>query len=277
MSFPSKPKVVAKKLRKLTGLRPRLAIQLGSGFKRFAKSVKVEREIPYDRIPGFPETDVPGHAGSLIFGEIGKTPVAVLCGRKHYYEGAAMREITFPVRALAAFGIDTVLLTNAAGGINPSVKPGDFMQLTDHINFMGRNPLRGLRDKDGPPFLDLSQVYDPELNFLLANAARKTGVELRKGVYLAVSGPTYETPAEIRAFERLGADAIGMSTVPEAIVARHCGLRVAAVSCITNAACASAAQKVSHEEVLEVGGKAAKSSSAFLETFVKLYDHGRQA
>lgn len=187
-----------------------------------------------------------------------------------------MREITFPVRALAAFGIETLLLTNAAGGINQGFKPGEFMQITDHINLMGRNPLRGERDKDGPPFLDMSQVYDPELNFLLLNAARKTGVKLQKGVYLAVSGPTYETPAEIRAFERLGADAIGMSTVPEAVVGRHCGLRVAGVSCITNVACVTAAQKVSHEEVLAVGGKAAKEAADFLESFVKLHDHGRQ-
>ncbi len=276
MSLPSKPKVVAKRLRKLTELRPTLAVQLGSGFRRFAKAVKVDCEIPYGKIPGFPEAAVPGHEGSLIFGKIARIPVAVLCGRAHYYEGHSMREITFPVRALAAFGIETLLLTNAAGGINQGFKPGEFMQITDHINLMGRNPLRGERDKDGPPFLDMSQVYDPELNFLLLNAARKTGVKLQKGVYLAVSGPTYETPAEIRAFERLGADAIGMSTVPEAVVGRHCGLRVAGVSCITNVACVTAAQKVSHEEVLAVGGKAAKEAADFLESFVKLHDHGRQ-
>ncbi len=276
MSLPSKPKVVAKRLRKLTEIRPTLAIQLGSGFKRFAKSIKVDCEIPYDKIPGFPEAAVPGHEGSLIFGRIAKIPVAVLCGRAHFYEGYSMREITFPVRVMEAFGIETLLLTNAAGGINQGFKPGEFMQLTDHINLMGRNPLRGEQDKDGPPFLDMSQVYDPELNFLLANAARKTGLKLQKGVYMAVSGPCYETPAEIRAFERLGADAIGMSTVPEAIVARHCGLRVAGVSCITNVACIMASQKVSHEEVLAVGGKAAKEAADFLESFVKLHDHGRQ-
>ena len=276
MSLPSKPKVVAKRLRKLTDLRPTLAIQLGSGFKRFAKSIKVDCEIPYDKIPGFPAASVPGHEGSLIIGKIAQIPVAVLCGRAHFYEGYSMRELTFSVRALAAFGIETLLLTNAAGGINQGFKPGEFMQLTDHINLMGRNPLRGERDKDGPPFLDMSQVYDPELNFLLANAARKSGLKLQKGVYMAVTGPSYETPAEIRAFERLGADAIGMSTVPEAIVARHCGMRVAGVSCITNVACVTASQKVSHEEVLAVGGKAAKEAATFLESFVKLYEDGRQ-
>ncbi len=276
MSLPSKPKVVAKRLRKLTALRPTLAIQLGSGFKRFAKAIKADCEIPYDKIPGFPEASAPGHEGSLIFGRIAKVPVAVLCGRVHFYEGYSMREITFPVRVMAAFGIETLLLTNAAGGVNQGFKAGEFMQITDHINLMGRNPLRGERDKDGPPFLDMSQVYDPELNFLLANAARKTGGKLQKGVYLAVSGPSYETPAEIRAFERWGADAVGMSTVPEAIVARHCGLRVAGVSCVTNVACRSSSQKISHEEVLAVGGKAAKEAADFLESFVKLYDHGRQ-
>jgi len=276
MSLPSKPKVVAKRLRKLTELRPSLAIQLGSGFKRFAKAIKVDCELAYDKIPGFPEVAVPGHEGSLIFGRIAKVPVVVLCGRVHFYEGYSMREITFPVRVLAAFGVETLLLTNAAGGINQGFKPGEFMQITDHINFMGRNPLRGERDKDGPPFLDMSQVYDPELNFLLANAARRAELKLQKGVYLGVSGPSYETPAEIRAFEKLGADAVGMSTIPEAIVARHSGLRVAGVSSITNVACITAKNKVSHEEVLAVGGKAAKESVAFLESFVKLYDHGRQ-
>ncbi|MGY8654134.1 MAG: purine-nucleoside phosphorylase [Verrucomicrobiia bacterium] len=274
MSLPSKPKIVAKQIRKLTGLRPTLAIQLGSGFKRFAKSVKVDVEIPYSKLAGFPEAQVPGHEGSLILGKVAGVQVAVLCGRAHFYEGHSMRDITFPVRALAAFGIETLLLTNAAGGVNPRFKTGEFMQLSDHINMMGRNPLRGVLGKDGPPFLDLSQVYDPKLNFVLANAARKVGLKLHVGVYMAVSGPTYETPAEVRAFKALGADALGMSTVPEAIVARHCGMRVAGVSCITNAACSSADQKVSHEEVLEVGDKSAKIAASFLEEFVRLYERG---
>lgn len=272
MSLPSKPRIVAKQIRKLTGLRPALAIQLGSGFKRFAKAVKVDVEIPYGKLPGFPEAAVAGHEGSLIIGKVAGTPVAVLCGRAHFYEGHAMRDVTFPVRSLAALGVETILLTNAAGGVNPKFKVGEFMQLSDHINMMGRNPLRGVCGKDGPPFLDLSQVYDPELNFVLANAARKAGLKLHVGVYMAVSGPTYETPAEIRAFKALGADAIGMSTVPEAIVAKHCGLRVAGVSCITNAACSSAGQKVSHEEVLAVGGKSARAAADFLTQCVRLYD-----
>ena len=185
-----------------------------------------------------------------------------------------MAEITFPVRAMAAFGVETLLLTNAAGGINPRFKAGEFMRLTDHINFMGANPLRGVEDKAGSPFLDLSAVYDSQLGSNLSAAARKAGLRLHKGVYLAVSGPSYETPSEIRAFKRLGADAIGMSTVPEAIVARHCGLRVAGVSCITNAACSGADQNVSHEEVLEVGGRSAKAASEFLAQFVRHYERG---
>ena len=171
----------------------------------------MDKKVSYAKIPGFPKPGVSGHAGELYFGHLGKTPVLVLSGRAHFYEGHSMERVTFAVRALAAFGIRDLLLTNAAGGINKKFRAGDFMVLTDHINFMGANPLRG-----GPHFVDLTQVYDARLSALLFRAGKSCHLKLQRGVYLAVSGPSYETPAEIRAFARLGADAVGMSTVPEA-------------------------------------------------------------
>jgi purine-nucleoside phosphorylase len=180
-------------------------------------------------------------------------------------------EVTFAVRTLAAFGIRDLLLTNAAGGVNPRFRIGDFMVLTDHINLMGVNPLRGGAIAELPRFVDLTQVYDPKLNVLLHQAGRTGGVKLRRGVYLAVSGPSYETPAEIRAFARLGADAVGMSTVPEAIVARQCGLRVAALSCITNLAAGIGRSPLSHAEVLETGERVKTAAAAVLKSFARLY------
>jgi inosine/guanosine/xanthosine phosphorylase family protein len=256
---------------RLSHLRPTLAIVLGSGFSSVSDALAVETEVPYAKLPGFPRTSVGGHAGKIIFGKLAGTPVLMLCGRAHYYEGYLMEEVTFPMRALAAFGIRTVLLTNAAGGINRRFRPGDFMVLTDHINFMGANPLRGAAANDPSRFVDLTHAYDPALNRLLKRAAREAGVTLRSGVYLAVSGPSYETPAEIRAFARLGADAVGMSTVPEAIVARQCGLRVAAVSCITNLAAGRGRRTLSHAEVLDRAARVQRRVTAWLEAFARLY------
>ena len=213
---------------------------LGSGFHHVLNELRVEAKISYARLPGFPPAGVSGHAGELFFGRLGGTPVLVLSGRAHFYEGHSMERVTFAVRVLAAFGIRDLLLTNAAGGINRSFRPGDFMVLTDHINLMGANPLRGA----AVPGLAAICGFDRHLRPGTARAvapgsARNAESKLRSGVYLAVCGPSYETPAEIRAFARLGADAVGMSTVPEAIVARQCGLKVAAVSCITNLAAGS--------------------------------------
>lgn len=182
-----------------------------------------------------------------------------------------MERVTYAVRTLAAFGIRDLLLTNAAGGVNRRFRTGDFMVLTDHINFMGANPLRGEASPDLPRFVDLTQVYDPKLSALLHRAGRAGGVKLRRGVYLAVSGPSYETPAEIRAFARLGADAVGMSTVPEAIVARQCGLRVAALSCITNLAAGIGRSPLSHVEVLETAKQVKTAAAAVLKHFARLY------
>jgi purine-nucleoside phosphorylase len=259
------PQIAAAALKRFSALRPTLAIVLGSGFHGAAAELKVDAEVPYAKIPGFPRPTVKGHSGKLFFGELGGTPALVLSGRAHFYEGHPMERVTFPVRALAAFGIRDLLLTNAAGGINRTFRPGDFMVLTDHINFMGANPLRG-----GPHFTDMTRVYDARLGALISQAGREGKVKLRRGVYLAVCGPSYETPAEVRAFAKLGADAVGMSTVPEAIVARHCGLNVAGISCITNAA-AGIGGELSHAEVLETAGQAAKSGAALLKSFASLY------
>jgi purine-nucleoside phosphorylase len=260
------PQKAAAWLKQASRLRPTLAIVLGSGFHHVLTALRVEKKISYAKIPGFPVPSVSGHAGELYFGHLGETPVMVLSGRAHFYEGHSMERVTFAVRTLASFGIRDLLLTNAAGGINPEFSAGDFMVLTDHINLMGANPLRG-----APDFVDLTRVYDPKLDALLSRAGKSCNLRLRRGVYLAVSGPSYETPAEIRAFGRLGADAVGMSTVPEAMVARQCGLNVAAISCITNLAAGISKEKLSHTEVLETAEKVKTLAAKLLKHFAGLY------
>lgn len=252
-------------------LRPTLAIILGSGFHHTLTELRTKKKIPYAKIPGFPTPTVSGHAGELFFGTLGGTPVVVLSGRAHFYEGHSMERVTFAVRALAAFGIRDLVLTNAAGGLNKKFRAGDLMMLTDHINFMGANPLRGAAIASLPRFVDLTHAYDPGLRRLLRAAANECKLTLQAGVYLAVSGPSYETPAEIRAFARFGADAVGMSTVPEAIVARQCGLNVAAVSCITNLAAGISKENLSHAEVLETAERVKTRATALLKNFAILY------
>jgi purine-nucleoside phosphorylase len=261
----------AARLKKLSPLRPTLAIVLGSGFHHVLTELKVEKKIPYAKIPGFPKPTVSGHAGELYFGTLGGTPVMVLSGRAHFYEGHAMERVTFAVRTLAAYGIRDLLLTNAAGGLNRHFHAGDFMMLTDHINLMGANPLRGDAIPGLARFVDLTKTYDAGLSRLLRAAGNECKVKLQAGVYLAVSGPSYETPAEIRAFARLGADAVGMSTVPEAIVARQCGVNVAAISCITNLAAGISKENLSHAEVLETAERVKTYAATLLKTFAKLY------
>lgn len=265
MNLPN-PQTAAARLKKISPLRPTLAIVLGSGFHHVLTELRVDKKISYAKIPGFPKPTVSGHAGELYFGHLGKTPVIVLSGRAHFYEGHSMERVTFTVRTLAASGIHDLLLTNAAGGINKNFRAGDFMVLADHINFMGANPLRGAAH-----FVDMTQVYDPKLCALLLQAASVIKMKLRRGVYLAVCGPSYETPAEIRAFAKLGADAIGMSTVPEAMVARQCGLRVAAISCITNLAAGIGKEKLSHAEVLETAERVGKNGARLIKHFAELY------
>jgi purine-nucleoside phosphorylase len=256
--------MAAARLKTLSPLRPSLAVILGSGFQHIFESLRKSSHIPYSRLPGFPKTSVIGHPGQAHVGILGNTPVLMLAGRTHYYEGYSMAEVTWPVRALWEYGIRDLLVTNAAGGLNPLWHPGDFMMITDHINLMGANPLRGPAQRGLPRFVDLSCAYDPELRKLLTRAAKACDLKLRSGVYLAVSGPSYETPAEIRAFARLGANAVGMSTVPEVIVARQLGIRVAALSCITNLAAVLGSDPISHDEVLQTADRAKQQSKEVL-------------
>jgi purine-nucleoside phosphorylase len=271
VSINSTPQTAALRLKKVSKLRPTLAIVLGSGFHHALTELRVDKKIAYAKIPGFPKPTVSGHAGELYFGHLGRTPVLVLSGRAHFYEGHEMERVTFATRTLAAFGITDLLLTNAAGGLNKKFRAGDFMALTDHINLMGTNPLRGPNPPGLMRFVDLTDTYDAQLRELLFKAFKITKLKMQSGVYLAVSGPSYETPAEIRAFARLGADAVGMSTVPEAIVARQHGLRVAAVSCITNLAAGISKEKLSHTEVLETAERVKKSGAALIKNFAVQY------
>ncbi len=265
------PVIAAARLKKLSHFEPVLALVLGSGFHHVLSELKVDVEIPYVKLPGFPPVGVAGHAGNLLLAHLGGTPVAVLSGRAHFYEGHPMSQVTFAMRVLAAYGIRDVLLTNAAGGVNRSFLPGDFMVLEDHINLIGTNPLRGPAEAGLPRFVDLTRAYDPGLCRLLERAGKACRLKLRRGVYLAVSGPSYETPAEIRAFARLGADAVGMSTVPETIVARQCGMRVAGLSCITNLAAGRTGEPLSHAEVLETAERVKGLAAKLLREFAFLY------
>jgi purine-nucleoside phosphorylase len=267
------PETAAAFLKKISSLQPKLAIVLGSGFHHALTELRVDKKISYAKIPGFPKPTVSGHAGELYFGHLGRTPVLVLSGRAHFYEGHEMGRVTFATRTLAAFGITDLLLTNAAGGINKKFRAGDFMVLTDHINLMGTNPLRGRATKGLPRFVDLTEAYDKKLRELLLCAGKSCNLKLQRGVYLAVSGPSYETPAEIRAFAKLGADAVGMSTVPETITARQCGLNVAAVSCVTNLAAGIGKENLSHAEVLATAERVKKSGAALIKIFAEIYGH----
>lgn len=232
---------------------PRVGLVLGSGLGAFAEKLGDRTAIPYHAIPNFPvPSGIVGHAGELVLGTVGKTPVAVLSGRVHYYEGRTMAEAVFPVRVLARLGVGAVILTNAAGGVRLSFKPGDLMVLTDHINGMGANPLIGANEEAlGARFPDMSAIYDAALRKVIQAEARRLKIPLRQGVYVGLQGPSYETPAEIRMWRKLGADAVGMSTVPEAIALRHAGVRVAGISTITNMAAGVLKQVLNHAEVME--------------------------
>jgi purine-nucleoside phosphorylase len=233
---------------------PQVGVVLGSGLGEFADSVSEPAVIPYTEIPHFKNVGVAGHAGLLVLGKVGQVPVAVLRGRIHFYEGHDIGDVVFPVCVLAKLGIRSLLLTNAAGGINPAFQPGDLMIIRDHINLTGINPLRGLNDERlGPRFPDMSAAYDPAFQEIIAGALEKIDRPALRGVYLGLSGPSYETPAEIRMGAVLGADAVGMSTVSEAISARHMGVRLAGISCITNLAAGISARPLSHREVTETG------------------------
>jgi purine-nucleoside phosphorylase len=238
---------------------PRVGIVLGSGLGGVADAISDAIEIPYDEIPHFVRSTVEGHAGKLITGSLNGIDVVAMKGRFHFYEGYTMEEVTLPVRVFSLMGIKTIVLTNAAGGASPNLSPGSLMLITDHINMMGDNPLRGPNDdRFGPRFPDMTSVYTPAFIEIAREIAKEMGIELSEGVYLGLRGPSYETPAEVRMCAQLGADALGMSTVAETIVARHCGMKALAISCITNVAAGLTPNQINHEEVMEVGARAGR-------------------
>jgi purine-nucleoside phosphorylase len=243
----------ARAIRKRRDGAPRVALVLGSGLGSFAENLTDRLAVPYAEIPSFPvSTGVVGHAGELVLGQVGQTPVAVLSGRVHFYEGRPMSDAVFPVRVLARLGVKAVVLTNAAGGVRLTFRPGDLMLITDHINGFGTNPLIGPNEESlGPRFPDMSAIYDPALRRIAKAAARQLRIPVKEGVYIGLHGPSYETPAEIRAIRRMGADAVGMSTVPEAIALRHAGVRVLGISTITNMAAGILKKPLNHAEVLD--------------------------
>jgi len=239
-----------------TPLRPRIALVLGSGLGGFADSLTDATRVPYAEIPSFPQSTAIGHAGRMVVGNAGTVPVAAMQGRVHLYEGYSAKEVAFPMRVFARMGIGAVILTNAAGGINRGYSEGALVTLRDHINLQGANPLIGANDdRFGARFPDMTHAYDAEFRSFAAEAAKNQGIEAHEGVYVALAGPNYETPAEIRAFRTLGADLVGMSTVPEVLAARHSGMRVLGISCVTNMAAGITGQPLTAEEVFETGAR----------------------
>jgi purine-nucleoside phosphorylase len=250
--------------------RPRVGIILGSGLGGVADAVEGATVIPYEEIPHWPRSTAIGHAGRLVLGEMEGVPVAVMQGRVHYYEGYSMEEVTFPARVLGELGVGALVATNASGGVNLGYRPGDLAAIYDHINYMGTNPLIGANcEKWGPRFPDMTYAYDREYLELLEDAAADEKIPLRKAVYVAFSGPSYETPAEIRMARAMGADLVGMSTVPEVIVANHMSIRVAAVSCVSNFAAGVKSEKLHHQEVLDAMAHAADSLSGLIRAFLR--------
>jgi purine-nucleoside phosphorylase len=247
---------------RLGPLAPRIGIVLGSGLGAVAEAVAEPIVVPYGEIPHFPRSTVEGHSGRIVAGLLGGVPVVVMQGRVHFYEGYTPQQVTFPMRVLGRLGLDTVILTNASGGINANYQIGQLVLISDHINSLGFNPLVGANEArfgdgraTGLRFFDMTEAYSLDLRALAQEAARAEGSALHEGVYLATSGPSFETPAEIRAFRTLGADLVGMSTVPETIVARHMGMQVLGISCVTNLAAGISVTHLSHEEVFEAGSR----------------------
>ena len=249
--------------------RPRIAMVLGSGLGAFADRLASPVAIPFRDIPHFPQSTVVGHSGRLVIGTIDGVPVAVMQGRVHGYEGYSPQQVTFPMRVLGVLGIKTMVVTNASGGINTSYRQGQLVVLSDHINLTGSNPLVGPNDERlGLRFFDLSEAYSKRLRGFAHAAALQIGMELAEGVYLGLSGPNFETPAEIRAFRALGADLVGMSTVHEVIVARHMGVEVLGISCVTNMAAGVLDQPLNHEEVIETGERVKGDFAHLLATII---------
>ena len=259
----------AKFIRARARLRPRIALVLGSGLGAFADGMPQAVRVDYAKIPHFPRSTAVGHAGRLVIGEVGAVPVAVMQGRVHFYEGYTQQEVIFPMRVLARLGVRAVILTNAAGGINLEYDQGCLVVLRDHINFQGTNPLIGPNDsRFGERFPDMSRVYEPSYRKIALEEAARLGLGTFEGVYAAMTGPSYETPAEIRALRNIGADLVGMSTVPEAIAASHLGIRVLGISCVTNMAAGILDQPITTEEVIETGERVKHQFVALLSAVI---------
>jgi purine-nucleoside phosphorylase len=261
----SKIRETVDSIRSRCSQQPVLGLILGSGLGAFAESITERIVVPFNNLPGFPFSTVLGHSGSLVIGRVEGIPVAALQGRVHLYEGYSAAQVVYPARVLGCLGIRQLIVTNAAGGINTEFRPGDLMVITDHINMTGVNPLVGANIDDlGPRFPDMSHAYDPQMRDITRAFAREQGIAVRQGVYIGLMGPSYETPAEIRMCRILGADAVGMSTVPEVIVANHMGIPVLGISCITNMAAGILPQKLTHQEVLDTTKGVEDTFSALL-------------
>lgn len=248
---------------------PETAIILGSGLGRLVEEIDIESEIPYCEIPNMPVSTVEGHSGKLLFGKLGDKDIIAMQGRFHYYEGYSMKEVTFPVRVIYELGIRNLFVSNAAGGMNPAFSVGDLMIIEDHINMFPENPLRGKNFPTGPRFPSMHNAYDRDFIGIVEKAAEKLNIKVHKGVYIGTPGPTYETPAEYRMFRTMGADAVGMSTVPEVIVAVHCGIKVFGISVITDLGGFAEAVKVSHEEVQIAADAAQPRMTALMKELIK--------
>lgn len=265
-------KLAAQIEKRAPGFTPEIGLILGSGLGDVARELQNTVTFSYEELEGFPVSSVAGHKGQLILGELGPVKVACLQGRVHLYEGVAASEVKVMIRTLKAIGCKMLLITNAAGSLKPDVGPGNLSLITDHINFQAMNPLIGANDETfGPRFFAMDNTYDKELRLLMKSTAKRLQIALHEGVYISVTGPSFETPAEIRAFKLWGADLIGMSTVPEVLVARHCGLKVLAVSAITNLACGLSDETLTHENTLHYGKMVAANLTTLIKGFMEDY------
>ncbi len=260
-------------INKKSKIKPKIAIILGTGLGRLAEDIEEKENIPYSEIPNFPVSTVQSHSGNLVLGKLGNKEVVAMQGRFHYYEGYSLKEVTFPVRVMKKLGADIIIISNAAGGMNRFFKRGDLMLITDHINLFGDNPLIGSNDEElGPRFPDMSEAYSQKLIELAKKIALKEKIRLQEGVYAGLTGPTLETPAEYRFLIKVGADAVGMSTVPEVIVANHMGMKVLGISCITDLAIDGVAVKTSVEEILKAASEAEPIMTKLIEKVIKKID-----
>ena len=257
-------------VKKIKDFKPEIGIILGSGLGDFADNFE-SIVIPYNKIPGFEKSAVHGHKGQLVFAEIDGKKVVMMQGRFHFYEGHSMQTVTYPIKVMKKLGVENLIVTNAAGSVNKEFAPGDLMLISDHINLMGTNPLIGMNDDDlGPRFPDQSDVYTKTLRVKAKEVAKNLGIDMKEGIYCAMSGPTYETPAEVRMQRLLGANAIGMSTIPEAIIANWCGINVLGISCLTNYACGVLDQPLNHQEVIDTANRVKADFKKLLFELVKV-------